>query len=212
MTDIPHIWEAAIPLAVAKTTTRRGWTTSPPTMSPGKARRGTAPYRARRAPRRCRPGYAQRRRRGSKPDVALSVNIRYASPRAAGVVACPGSVGVARRSVGALHRVRDAGWLPGAGQPRQRDPAHAACGFRRIPPSWRFRRRGRAAIATAPLPERCRRHRSRRHHRINRDEARAVAGLKRPLSYLGPPKALPPMTSPRLAVLAGRQMPLSPSP
>ena len=94
------------------------------------------------------------------PDGALTVKIRYAVRRLAGV-ARPGSVGVARRSVGALRRVRDAGWPPGAGQSKRRDPAHVACGFRRIPPSWRFRRRERAVIAVAPSPALCRRHRSR---------------------------------------------------
>ncbi len=108
------------------------------------------------------------------PDGALSVKIRYAARRLAGV-ARPGSVGVARRSVGALRRVRDAGWPPGAGQSKRRDPGHAACGSRRIPPSSRFRRRGRAVIAVAPSPGLCRRHRSRRHHRINHRKARAVS-------------------------------------
>ena len=103
----------------------------------------------------------------SNPDGALSVKIRYAAQRLAGVVR-PGSVGAARRSAGALRRVRDAGWPPGAGRPKQHDPALAECGFRRFPPFLRFRRRGRAAIAAAPSPERCRRHRSRRHHRIHR--------------------------------------------
>jgi len=105
--------------------------------------------------------------RGSNPDGALSVRIRYAAQRRAGVVR-PGSVGAARRSAGALHRVRDAGWPPGAGRPKQHDPALAECDFRRFPPFLRFHRRGRAAIAAAPSPERCRRHRSRRHHRIHR--------------------------------------------
>jgi hypothetical protein len=90
-------------------------------------------------------------------------------------VAYPGSVDVARRSVDVLRRVRDAGWPPGAGRPTQRDLAHAAYGFQRIPPSWRFRRREHAATAAVPLLVLCQRHRSRRHHRTNLDLARAVA-------------------------------------
>ena len=111
------------------------------------------------------------------PDGALSVKIRYAVRRLAGV-ARPGNVGVARRSVSALRTVRDAGWPPGAGQSKRRDPAHVACGFRRIPPSWRFRRRERAVIAVARLPALCRRHRSRRHHRIDYGQARRAKSSK----------------------------------
>ena len=104
---------------------------------------------------------------------ALSANIRYAARPHAGV-AYPGSVDVARQSVDVLRRVRGADWRPGAGRPMQRDLAHAAYGFQRIPPSWRFRRRERAATAAVPWLVLCRHHRSRRHHRTNLGLALAV--------------------------------------
>lgn len=104
---------------------------------------------------------------------ALSANIRYAARPHAGV-AYPGSVDVARQSVDVLRRVRGADWPPGAGRPMQRDLAHAAYGFQRIPPSWRFRRRERAATAAVPWLVLCRHHRSRRHHRTNLGLALAV--------------------------------------
>ena len=107
--------------------------------------------------------------------IRISASNRDAPWRSA-VVAHPETFGAARRSVGVLRRVHDAGWPPDAEQSQRRDPAHVACGFRQIPPFWRFRRRARAAIAVTPAPAPCRGHRSRRHHCIRRPCARAGAG------------------------------------
>src|SRR4029079_14534083 len=125
------------------------------------------------------------------PDGALSANIPHAARPLAGV-AYPESVDGARRSVDALRRVRDAGWPPGAGQPTQRDLAHAAYGFQRTPPSWRFHRRGRATTAAVPSPALCRRHRSRRHHCTNLGLARAVADRAND-AVAGPALAIAPL-------------------
>jgi len=122
---------------------------------------------------------------------ALSANIRYAARPHAGV-AYPGSVDVARQSVDVLRRVRGADWRPGAGRPMQRDLAHAAYGFQRIPPSWRFRRRERAATAAVPWLVLCRHHRSRRHHRTNLGLARAVADRAND-AVAGPALAIAPL-------------------